>query len=453
MARIEIPEALVRRYDVAGPRYTSYPPANRWTGAVGPAHFEAALRAAGTGAPQAPLSLYVHLPFCRAHCFYCGCNVVVANRVEAADPYLADVEAELAIVAGHLGARRRVSQLHWGGGTPTFLDEPRLERLFRAVANHFAIEPAAEVAVEIDPRVTRPAQLALLRQLGFNRISVGVQDFDQEVQRAIGRRQSRGRTASVVDEARRRGFAGINFDLVYGLPFQTPATWADTLDAAIAMGPDRFAIYSFAYVPVLRPEQRRLPLAAMSTGAAKLQLLLMAHERLERAGYVAIGMDHFARREDELARAQRSGTLHRNFQGYTVKSADDVVAVGATAISDLGGALYAQNVRELDRYHEAVLTGRLATVRGAALDAEDRRRRTVIARLMCDLMVELDGDASRAFAVDGDALAPLVRDGLVSVSGGRITVTELGRFFLRNIAIVFDPAATASPGQAASATV
>jgi oxygen-independent coproporphyrinogen-3 oxidase len=453
MARIDIPAALVRRYEGAGPRYTSYPPANRWSEDVDADLHARALQAAGVRAPDAPLSLYVHLPFCRSLCFYCGCNVVVASRVEAADPYLDDLEQEIALVAAHLGPRRRVSQLHWGGGTPTFLDEPRLERLFRALERHFVIEPGAEVAIEIDPRVTRPAQLALLRRLGFNRLSLGVQDFAQDVQRAIGRRQSRERTAAVAHQARAFGYAGMNFDLVYGLPHQTADTWAETLDTAIALGPDRFAIYSFAYVPALRPAQRRLPLAEMATGPAKLALLLQAHERLEAAGYVAIGMDHFARASDELAVAQRRGDLHRNFQGYTVKSAEDVVAFGATAISDLGGGLYAQNHRELARYHAAIASGRLATVRGAALTDDDRRRRAVIAALMCNLQVALDAEAQAYFAPELEALAPLERDGLVRVSGGVVSVTPVGRFFVRNVAMAFDAATAATSGLAAAATV
>jgi oxygen-independent coproporphyrinogen-3 oxidase len=317
----------------------------------------------------------------------------------------------------------------------------------------FILLPDAEASVEIDPRVTTREQLALLRDLGFNRLSIGAQDFTREVQSAIGRGQSLEVTRAVVDEARRLGFGAINLDLVYGLPRQTEERWARTLAAAVALAPDRLAVYSFAYVPGLRPQQRRLPLAELATGGEKLQRLLMAHATLTEAGYQAIGMDHFARAEDELAKAQARGGLGRNFQGYTVRAAEDVVALGATAISDLGGALFAQNAHDLRAYGAAVQQGRLATARGLALTDDDRRRRAVIARLMCDFRVPLSVEERAHFAPELEALAPLARDGLVEVGAAGLEVTPLGRLFVRNVAMVFDAHLAAGGPTAASRTV
>jgi oxygen-independent coproporphyrinogen III oxidase len=439
-----IPPELIARYDVPGPRYTSYPTADTWSAAVGPTDFGAALEAAGAAA-AAPLSFYVHLPFCRSLCLYCGCNVIVAKRADAADPYLDALAQEMDLVATRLGARRTVSQLHWGGGTPTFLDEDRLARLFDDLTARFAIAADAEVAIEIDPRVTTEGQLRRLRKLGFNRLSLGVQDIDPEVQAAIGRRQSLDETRAIVEAARALGFASISLDLIYGLPKQTPTSWENTLAAVIGLKPDRTAIYSFAYVPTLRPQQRRLPVAALPNGAAKLALLTTAHAAFTAAGYVPIGMDHFARAGDELARAARDGTLHRNFQGYTVRAARDVVGLGVTAISDLGGRLFAQNHRERARYEAAVAAGSLATARGAHLHAEDEWRREVIGALMCNFRVTLTSEQRARLGAAAATLDRLATDGLVRLTGNTIEVTAVGRFFLRNVAMVFDERTLMAP--------
>jgi oxygen-independent coproporphyrinogen-3 oxidase len=431
------PADLIARYDVPGPRYTSYPTADAWGDDVGPDDFAAALEQASES-PSSPLSLYVHLPFCRSLCLYCGCNVVIAKRTDVADPYLATLAAEMDLVAARLGTRRSVTQLHWGGGTPTFLDEPQLERLFGDLTARFDLRPEAEIAIEIDPRVTTRRQLRLLRKLGFNRLSLGVQDVNPDVQQAIGRQQSLAQTCATLDDARDIGFSSISFDLIYGLPHQSRASWAKSIDTICALAPDRIAMYSFAYLPALRPQQRRLPVTAMPSGAAKLTLLLDAHAALEAAGYVAIGMDHFARPNDQLARAARQGTVHRNFQGYTVQTANDVIGLGVTGISDLGGQLFAQNQRDRATYGAAIAGGRLATARGVRLRPTDRQRRRVINDLMCNLHVVLGPDDHAQLGREIAALVPLAQDGLVHLDGDSIMVTPAGRPFLRNIAMAFD---------------
>jgi oxygen-independent coproporphyrinogen III oxidase len=430
-------DELVARYDVAGPRYTSYPTADTWGDGVGPDDFSAALEQA-SDATTTPLSLYVHLPFCRSLCLYCGCNVVVAKRSDVADPYLANLAGEMDLVAERLGRRRRVTQLHWGGGTPTFLDEARLARLFCNLTQRFDLRPGAEIAIEIDPRVTNRRQLRLLHQLGFNRVSLGVQDVNPNVQQAIGRQQTMAQTCATLDDARDIGFASVSFDLIYGLPQQTRASWARTIDTICALSPDRLAIYSFAHLPALRPQQRRLRVDAMPNGVDKLTLLLDAHAALEEAGYVAIGMDHFARPGDELARAAQQGTVHRNFQGYTVQTASDVIGLGVTGISDLGGQLFAQNQRDLTAYGAAIASGSLATARGIHLRPMDRLRRRLINALMCNLHVSLGPEEHALLGREIAALDPLARDGLVRVDRDSVVVTATGRPFLRNIAMVFD---------------
>jgi oxygen-independent coproporphyrinogen-3 oxidase len=342
------------------------------------------------------------------------------------------------LVAARLGRRRRVTQLHWGGGTPTFLDEARIERLFGDLAARFDIGPDAEIAIEIDPRVTSRRQLRVLRGLGFNRISIGVQDVNPEVQRAIGRQQSLAETCATLDDARTMGFSSVSFDLIYGLPHQSRASWAKTIATVAALNPDRIAMYSFAYVPTLRPQQRRLPVHEMPTGADKLTLFLDAHTALEDAGYVSIGMDHFARPSDELARAVRQGTLQRNFQGYTVQSASDVIGLGVSAISDLGGSLFAQNEKDKTEYGAAIDAGRFATARGVQLTDADKQRRRIINDLMCHLRVRLRPEDRALAGPELRNLAPLAQDGLIDVDDDVIAVTSKGRPFLRNVAMVFD---------------
>lgn len=427
---------LLRRLEVAAPRYTSYPTVPSWSDTFGAADHNRALERAGASADE-PLSLYVHIPFCKELCSYCGCNVVITRDQGRVTRYLDALRAEFALAAERLGARRRISRLHLGGGTPTFLDEAQLLQLWRDITAHFTVAPGAEVALEIDPVVTRADQLSLLAELGFNRISMGVQDFDATVQQAVNRVQSVEETAAAIAHARKVGFTSVNLDLIYGLPHQTAASFTRTMEQVLALGPDRVAAFSFAYVPTARPNQRRLPMAAIPTGADKLALLDVAQTLLGDAGFVAIGMDHFARRDDELARAQRERRLWRDFQGYTTRRAAVTVAVGASGISDFGEA-YAQNEHALGRYEASVGDGTPATVKGLWLSADDQRRRDVIVQLMCNGWVDLGADGERCFARELEALAPLETDGLVASRGREVALTDLGKMFVRNVAMVFD---------------
>ncbi|HSP78354.1 MAG TPA: oxygen-independent coproporphyrinogen III oxidase, partial [Myxococcaceae bacterium] len=439
-ASLEIPtpsEELMRRYDVAGPRYTSYPTAPEWQHAFGTTDYAERLEAAGAVGADEPLSLYVHLPFCRSLCWYCGCNVVVSKEQEAADLYIDHVLRELEQVEARLGSRRKLAQVHWGGGTPTFLSEAQLERLWRGLTRRFSPLPDAEVAVEVHPAVTTPEQLTLLRQLGFNRVSMGLQDFEPRVQEVTNRLQSFEQTRALLEHARELGFSGVNFDLIYGLPYQTPESWARTLEQVLSLRPDRLAVYSFAFLPEVLKHQRRMPAEALPDARTKLGLFRSAWEAFVEAGYRPIGMDHFAVPEDELARAQERRALGRNFQGYTVKAASDVVALGSTGISDVGGA-YAQNVRSLPRYYERIEAGGFATERGIRLTEDDRRRRALITQLMCNFWVDLGEEGERDFAPELERLRPLEEDGLVRREGRQLEVTPLGRLFVRNVAMVFD---------------
>ena len=432
----EITGDLDASYDVPAPRYTSYPTVPEWSLAFGPEDYAANLARAGAARAQGPLSLYVHIPFCKEMCAYCGCNVVITRDRAKADPYLDHVEREIALAVERLGERRRCSQLHLGGGTPTFLDEMQLLRLWRALSR-FSFTDDAELAVEVDPVVTTREQITLLRQLGFNRLSMGVQDFDPEVQRAVHRVQTVEQTGDLIEHARALGFRGINLDLIYGLPLQRTEGWARTLGRVLELRPDRVAVYSFAYVPDVRPHQRRIAPESLPQGAAKLDLFRMAYESFVTAGYQPIGMDHFAQPDDELALAQQRRTLSRNFQGYTVKSAADSVAFGATGISDVAGA-YAQSTRPLPRYYAAIDAGRFATERGIRLSDDDRRRRAVITQIMCNFWVDLGEDGATAFSRELDDLRALEREGLLRIHGTEIELSALGRIFVRNVAMVFD---------------
>jgi oxygen-independent coproporphyrinogen-3 oxidase len=443
---------LVARLEIAAPRYTSYPTVPAWSDAFGADDHARALVDAGAAADE-PLSLYVHIPFCKELCSYCGCNVVITRDQGRVERYLATLGRELAMTAARLGRRRTLTRLHFGGGTPTFLDERQLEQLWSDITTQFTVAADAEVAIEIDPVVTRKEQLALLGSFGFNRISMGVQDFEPVVQRAVNRVQSVEETREAIAHARQVGFRSVNLDLIYGLPHQTTESFARTMDTIVALAPDRVACFSFAHVPAVRPNQRRLPLAAIPTGAAKLALLEVAQDRLAAAGYRAIGMDHFALADDELARAQAARTLWRDFQGYTTQRARATVAVGASAISDFGGA-YAQNEHALGQYEAAIAAGRHATVKGIWLSADDRRRRDIITQIMCNGWVDLGADGERTFARELEALASAERDGLVAERGREILLTELGRVFVRNVAMVFDAYLTPTAGRRVfSATV
>jgi oxygen-independent coproporphyrinogen-3 oxidase len=441
---IQIPSwELIRKYDRPGPRYTSYPTAPEWTDAFGPGEYVDHL--ARADAAGGPLSIYVHLPFCREMCRFCGCNVVATHDRSRADSYLELLEKEVALVAARLPNRRDASQLHWGGGTPTFLDEKQLTRCHEILARHFRFTPDVEKAVEIDPAITTKSQIDTLAGLGFNRISMGVQDFDGKVQQVVGRIQGEKETAELVRASRDAGFQGVNLDLIYGLPYQTPETWKDTLERIIAIHPDRLAVFGFAYVPWSKPHQRLLPQEALPKTEQRVELFLAAVEAFTRSGYRLIGLDHFALESDELARAQDAGYLYRNFQGYTIRPAPDTVAFGMTSISDIGGA-YAQNAHKLKDWGEKVEAGVIPVERGAAMSDDDVLRRFVINRVMCLLRLDLRevaekfGPAARA-AVETDLRAgakELVEDGLVTFDGDLLRVTPLGQLLVRNVAMLFD---------------
>jgi len=437
------PKELIHKYDRPGPRYTSYPTAPEWTDAFGPAQFGETLERAD--GEKGPLSIYVHLPFCREMCRFCGCNVVATHDRNRADDYLDVLEKEVALVAGRMPRRRNVTQMHWGGGTPTFLDEKQLHRCHDIVARHFDFAPDAEKAIEIDPAITTRSQIDRLAELGFNRISMGVQDFDTRVQETVGRIQGEKETADLVQAARDDGFHGVNLDLIYGLPYQTPDTWKRTLDKILRIHPDRLAVFGFAYVPWSKPHQRLLPESALPKTAERVELFLAAVEAFTASGYRLIGLDHFALESDELARAQEAGVLTRNFQGYTVRPADDTIAFGMTSISDIAGA-YAQNAHRLKDWAEMVTAGTIPVARGTRVTADDVMRRFVINRVMCLLRLDLREVAARfgpqarteIEASMKPGLGELVADGLVAFDGEVLKVTPLGQLLVRNVAMMFD---------------
>jgi oxygen-independent coproporphyrinogen III oxidase len=453
-AMIRIDADLLARHDRPGPRYTSYPTAVDFSETFGPEAYAQRLTAA-SGRTADPLSLYVHLPFCESRCSFCACHVVVTGRTEVSEPYLDRVVAEARLVTDLLGDRRGVVQYHWGGGTPTHHPPERLEMLHHRLLEYFELDPAAEVAIEVDPRVTTEVHLETLRRLGFNRLSFGVQDLDPRVQAAIGRNQSRRQTESLYGAARALGFGSINLDLIYGLPGQDLGTLDRTLSAVLAMAPDRLAVYSFAFVPWMRPHQKRMDEAAIPDTDAKFALLARVVTTLTAAGYRQIGMDHFALPGDELVRAAEDGTLTRTFMGYTTKRDTETVALGTSGISDIDGA-YAQNHRRLASYYQAVDAGELPIERGYPLDPDDIIRRFVITELMCNGGVDLTELTGR-FGIDAPAYfaeelaelrspGGLVGEGMVEVTDTSIQCTELGALFVRRLASVFDAHAARRSG-------
>jgi len=441
----QVDPELLLRLSRPGPRYTSYPTAPMWNDSVTAQTVVQRLQAAEASGAQSPLSLYFHIPFCEQMCRYCGCNVVLARQHHRADRYIDYLAREMDLVCAHLPRRRRVVQLHLGGGTPTFLDERQLSRLWSEITDRFQIDPRAEVALEVDPVVTSIQQLELLRGLGFNRVSMGVQDFTPEVQQYVGRVQPVELTSALYEGARRLGYQGINFDLIYGLPMQRPETFAATLDQVLQMAPDRVAVFSYAHVPWMRPHQRAFDEALLPTPLEKFRLFTLALRRFVEAGYVQIGMDHFSRPDDELARARLQRRLQRNFQGYTVLPASDILAFGITGISEIQGC-YAQNLKPLARYYRTLESGRLPIERGRVLTDDDRLRREVIHGIMCNFFVDLERvcaahglDAGSTFATELSDVELLQRQNLVRRDGLQLRLTPLGRVLVRNVAMVFDP--------------
>ena len=436
--------ALLQRYDRPGPRYTSYPTAPHFAPEYDAEVYHGRLIEAADRTDE-PLSMYVHLPFCHERCTFCGCNVVISPRRGPEEDYLDTLERELDLLAHALGARRNLNQLHWGGGTPTFLSPEQCERLFGAITDRFPLTDGAEIAIEVDPCVTTMEHLATLARLGFNRISMGLQDTDPEVQRAVQRLQPLELTKEHVDEARRLGFDSVNIDLIYGLPLQTEAGFRESVRSVIAeLAPDRVACFSYAHVPWIKPHQKQLDESALPGGWEKFSLFTGAASEFVEAGYSFIGFDHFARPDDELARALVEDRIHRNFMGYTVMPAADQVGVGVTSIGDVAGS-YAANIKKLPAYKRCIDDGRLPVDRGLIRTPEDELRRAVIHRVICTLRLDFDWveerfgiDPRNHFAEAIDELRPMADDGLVEIGADGLEVTPRGRFFLRNLCMPFD---------------
>jgi oxygen-independent coproporphyrinogen-3 oxidase len=439
----DISPAIIDKYNQPGPRYTSYPTAPEWDDTFGAPELQQAFREANRKPQPAPLSLYFHLPFCQALCLFCGCNTVITKNREVTTAYLEHLKKEIAVVGANVDATRQVEQLHWGGGTPTFLSPDEIVNLYCAIWNQFTFADDAEIGIEIDPRATSVEHCRVLANLGFNRISMGIQDFNPLVQQTVHRVQPYDMTRRLFDTCRELGFASINVDLIYGLPHQTLESFSDTVDKIIDMNPDRIAVFSYAHVPWLKKQQgsfaKHLP-----QGLEKFHIFHRAIDKLTDAGYRYIGMDHFARPDDELCRAQDERTLHRNFQGYTTKANCDLYGLGVSSISGLED-VYAQNWRDLPSYYSAIDRGEWPTMRGLRVTAEDKLRRSLINRLLCHCVVykaEVEGefgiDFDRHFAAELARLGELERDGLVKLEGDRIEIAALGRIFIRNVAMVFD---------------
>lgn len=439
---ITVDRELIRRYDGPGPRYTSYPTAPNFR-ELGVAGYERLLAASALGGRR--LSFYVHLPFCRTLCFYCGCNVTIARDPARGRAYLDLVEREIAAAAERLaGGEREVVQIHLGGGTPNFFPPAMLGELLAFFRRHFRLHPRCEIGVEVDPRTMTPGHLDAFAAAGVNRLSAGLQDLEPRVQEAINRVQSAAETRAVVDGAHERGIESVNLDLIYGLPHQTARSFARTLDAAIEIEPERFAVFNFAYLPEMLRHQRVIDGDALPSPEEKLTILETTYEKLAAAGYVTIGMDHFARPDDPLARAQLDRSLTRNFQGYSTWGETDLVAFGASAIGFLGGG-FAQNVKTVAEYQERIAADGFATCRGLVLTPEDELRRDVILELMCHLHLDFAEmerrhgvDFAGHFAGELAALEPMAADGLVELGSGTIDVTPAGRLLVRNVAMVFD---------------
>ena len=455
MHKLVFDPELLRRYDKSGPRYTSYPTAVQFHNGFGPEQYRRCAERTNGDKPGRPLSLYFHIPFCDTVCFYCACNKIVTKNRKRASPYLARLHREIELQGALLDRHRIVDQLHWGGGTPTFISPDEMRELMAITRRHFRLhdDDQGEYSIEVDPREANEEIIALLRELGFNRLSLGVQDFDPRVQKAVNRIQSEDETFSVLASARRHGFRSVNMDLIYGLPHQTVESFSRTLEKIIGAGPDRLSVFNYAHLPQMFKTQQQINEAALPSPQTKLGILQLTIERLTSAGYVYIGMDHFAKPDDELAVAQRNGTLYRNFQGYSTHADCDLVGLGVTAIGQVG-ASYGQNLRTLDEYYERLDAGELAVFRGIELDADDRLRRDVIQRLICHFTLDIPrverehGIRFRDyFAAELSDLAGMQQDGLVTVRESAITVEPRGKLLIRNICMVFDKYLRKQEGQ------
>jgi oxygen-independent coproporphyrinogen-3 oxidase len=437
---------LLQRYDVSGPRYTSYPTADRFVEAFGEPDYLRALdqRRQGVASRRLPLSLYVHIPFCKSLCYYCACNKIITKHHDKAVTYLDYLEREIALHVEQIGKGHSVSQLHLGGGSPTFLNDAELERLLNVLRESFSFVPGGEYSIEIDPRTVTRKRLEHLHQLGFNRLSFGVQDFEPAVQAAVHRIQPAEQVFDLVAASREIGFESVNVDLIYGLPMQNQQTFARTLQQVCKLRPDRIALYAYAHLPERFKPQRRIDAHQLPSGADKVGMLSDALAVLMEAGYVYVGMDHFALPQDALAVAKRQGRLHRNFQGYSTQPDCDLIALGVSSIGRVG-ATYSQNAKTLEEYYDLLDQGRFPVVRGLALSRDDIVRRSIIMAIMCQGALQFESielahllHFKTAFAAELERLEPLQAQGLVVVDETGLQVTELGWFFVRGIAMVFD---------------
>ena len=436
---------LLRQMDLSGPRYTSYPTADRFVEAFGESDYVQALQQRRSGPARASaLSLYVHIPFCESLCYYCACNKIVTRHHERAQPYLRYLNRELDLHLAQLGGGQTLSQLHLGGGTPTFLSDEELGHLLGMIRRSFNLVPGGEYSIEVDPRTVTAQRLAVLAELGFNRLSFGVQDFDPAVQRAVHRLQPAEQVFDLVAQARQLGFESVNIDLIYGLPLQSPESFDRTLAQITALRPDRVALYAYAHLPDRFKPQRRIQAVQLPAPAARMAMLSRSLEAFDKAGYDYVGMDHFALPSDALAVARRQGRLHRNFQGYSTQPDTDLIALGVSSIGRMG-ATYSQNAKTLEEYCDLLDQGRLPVVRGLALSRDDLIRRSVIMALMCQGELQFESielafliDFQSYFAAELQALSALQAQGLVQVGGSAITVTGQGWFFVRAVAMVFD---------------
>jgi len=442
--KLILDQQLIAKYDQSGPRYTSYPTAVQFHEEFTAADYAEIARE--SNASKRPLSLYFHIPFCDTICFYCACNKVATKDRTKGQEYLSRVYREIAMQGELFDDDRRVEQLHWGGGTPTFISHQEMRDLMRVTGEHFQLldNDEGEYSIEIDPREATAETVAMLREIGFNRMSLGVQDFEEKVQTAVNRIQTEAETMEVLQAARAEGFRSVSIDLIYGLPFQTRDSFSRTLDRVIEVGPDRMSVFNYAHLPTIFKPQRRIDESLLPEPKEKLKILQMTAEKLADAGYVYIGMDHFARPDDELAVAQREGTLYRNFQGYSTHANCDLVGMGMTSIGSVGNC-YAQNVRELDAYYEIIDKGQLPVFRGLKLNRDDELRRAVITQLICHFELTFAGinqqwnvDFKDYFKLELDQLQSMANDGLLEINDQGIYVTPGGQLLIRNICMVFD---------------
>ena len=435
---------LIKRFDINGPRYTSYPTADRFVEAFNAASLAEWLANRIIGGGARPLSLYVHIPFCNTICYYCACNKIITKDHSRSARYLEFLDKEIALQAQFLGGSKTVTQLHLGGGTPTFLSDEEFLQLMRSIRSRFTIAPKGEYSIEIDPRKVSAQRVQMLADQGFNRMSLGIQDFDPLVQKAVNRIQSQEETALVLEAARKNGFTSISFDLIYGLPHQNIERFSRTLDKVLQLSPDRLSLYNYAHLPTLFKPQRRIHVEQLPSPAEKLDILHMAIDRLSDAGYIYIGMDHFAKPNDELTIAQRQGRLHRNFQGYSTHSECDLLGFGVSAISQVGAA-YSQNVKTLEDYYLRLENNQLPVLRGIELTQDDLLRRSIIQALMCHFELSIEAieiayliKFKTYFATELQDLAPMIDAGLLTIDDQWISIEPKGRMLVRAIAMVFD---------------